>query len=40
MAGVKDIDIKWLVGYTVNKRITADLACKSLNIAIKNKRPS
>ena len=31
---------KELVGYAINKRMTADLVCKALNMAIKNKRPS
>ena len=29
-----------MVGYAINKRMTADLVCKALNMAIKNKRPS
>ena len=28
------------VGYAINKRMTADLVCHALNMAIKNKRPS
>ena len=31
---------KELVGYAINKRMTADLVCSALNMAIKNKRPS
>ncbi len=40
LAGVKDLYTKELVGYAINKRMTADLVCKALNMAIKNKRPS
>ncbi|WP_095532759.1 IS3 family transposase [Psychrobacter pasteurii] len=40
LAGVKDLYTKELVGYTINSRMTADLVCKALNMAIKNKRPS
>ncbi len=40
LAGVKDFYTKELVSYAINKRITADLVCKALNMAIKNKRPS
>ncbi len=40
LAGVKDLYTKDLVGYAINKRMTADLVCRVLNIAIKNKRPS
>ncbi len=40
LAGVKDLYTKELVGYAINKRMTADLVCKALNMAIKNKQPS
>lgn len=40
LAGVKDLYTKELVGYAINKRITADLVCRALNMAIKNKRLS
>ena len=40
LAGVKDLYTKELVGYAINKRMTADLVCKALNMAIKNKRPT
>ncbi|WP_413520386.1 IS3 family transposase [Psychrobacter glacincola] len=40
LAGVKDLYTKELVGYAINKRMTADLVCKALNMAIKNKRPN
>ncbi len=40
LAGVKDLYSKELVCYTINKRMTADLVCRALNMAIKNKRPS
>ena len=40
LAGVKDLYTKELVGYAINKRMTADLVCSALNMAIKNKRPS
>ena len=37
LAGVKDLYTKELVGYAINKRMTADLVCGALNIAIKNR---
>ena len=40
LAGVKDLYTKELVGYAINKRMTADLVCRALNMAIKNNRPS
>ena len=40
LAGVKDLYTKELVGYAINNRMTADLVCRALNMAIKNKRPS
>jgi len=40
LAGVKDLYTKELVGYAINKRMTADLVCKALDMAIKNKRPA
>ena len=40
LAGVKDLYTKELVGYAINKRMTADLVCRAFNMAIKNKRPS
>ena len=40
LAGVKDLYTKELVGYAINKRMPADLVCRALNMAIKNKRPS
>lgn len=40
LAGVKDLCTKELVGYAINKRMTADLVCRALNMAIKNKRPA
>jgi transposase InsO family protein len=40
LAGAKDLYTKELVGYEINKRMTVDLVCKALNMAIKNKRPS
>ena len=40
LAGVKDLYTKELVGYAINKRMTADLVCRALNMAIKNKRPT
>ena len=39
LAGVKDLYTKELIGYAINKRVTADLFCNALNMAIKNKRP-
>ena len=40
LAGVKDLYTKELVGYATSERMTADLVCSALNMAIKNKRPS
>ncbi|MDA5134645.1 IS3 family transposase [Psychrobacter sp. ANT_H3] len=40
LTGVKDLYTKELIGYAINKRMTADLVCRALNMAIKNKRPS
>ena len=40
LAGVKVLYNKELVGYAISKRMTADLVCRALNMAIKNKRPS
>jgi len=40
LARVKDLYTKELDGYAINKRMTADLVCRALNIAIKNKRRS
>ena len=40
LVGVKDIYTKELVGYAINKRMTADLVYRALNMAIKNKRLS
>ncbi|WP_457858035.1 IS3 family transposase [Psychrobacter pulmonis] len=40
LAGIKDLYTKELVGYAINKRMTADLFCKALSMAIKNKRPN
>ena len=40
LAGVKDLYTKELVGYAINKRMTADLVCRALNMAVKNKSPS
>lgn len=37
---VKVIHTKKLVGYTINKRMTADLVGKALNMAVKNRGPS
>ena len=39
LACVKDLHTKELVGYAINKRMTADLVCRALNMATKNKRP-
>ena len=40
LAGVKDLYTGELVGYAINKRMTADLVYRALSMAIKNKRPS
>ncbi len=40
LAGVKDLYTKELVGYAIDKRMTAHLVMCALNMAIKNKRPS
>ena len=37
LACVKDICTKELVGYAINKHMTADLVCHALKMAIKNK---
>jgi transposase InsO family protein len=34
LAGVKDLYTKEVVGYAINKRMTADLVCRALNMAI------
>lgn len=39
LAGVKDLYTKEVVGYALDKRMTADLVCKALSMAIKNKKP-
>lgn len=39
LAGVKDLYTKELVGYAINKRMTADMVFRALNMAIKNKQP-
>jgi putative transposase len=36
LARVKDLYTKELIGYTINKHLTANLVCHALNIAIKN----
>ena len=40
LAAVKDLCSKEIVGYALNKRMTADLVCQALNNAIKYKRPA
>ena len=40
LAGAKDLYTKELVGYAISKRMIADLVCRALNMAIKNKGPS
>ena len=40
LACVKDLYTKELVGYAIGKRMTADLVCHALNMAIKNRKPS
>lgn len=40
LAGIKDLYTKEIVGYAIDKRMTADLVCNALKMAIKNKRPS
>ena len=40
LAAVKDLYSKEIVGYALNKRMTADLVCQALNNAIKYKRPA
>ena len=40
LAGVKNLYTKELIGYAINKCMTADLVCKAFNMAIKNKGPS
>lgn len=40
LAGVKDLYTKEVVGYAINKCMTADLVCNALKMVTKNKRPS
>lgn len=40
LAGVKDLYIKELFDYAINKSMAADLVCRALYMVIKNKRPS
>ena len=40
LAGVKDLFTKELVGYAMGPRMTADLVCRALMAAVKNKRPA
>ena len=40
LAAVKDLYSKEIVGYALNKRMTADLVCQALTNAIKYKRPA
>lgn len=40
LAALKDLYSKEIVGYALNKRMTADLVCEALNNAIKYKRPA
>ena len=40
LAAVKDMSSKEIVGYALNKRMTADLVCQALSNAIKYKRPA
>ncbi|WP_156623493.1 IS3 family transposase [Faucicola atlantae] len=40
LAGDKDLYSKEIVGYAMNKRMTADLVCQALSNAIKYKRPA
>ncbi len=40
LASVKYLYTKELVGYASHKRMSADLVCRALNMAIKNKRPN
>ena len=40
LAAVKDLYSKEIVGYALNKRVTADLFCEALNKAIKYKHPA
>lgn len=39
LAGVKDIYTKELVGYAINKRMTANLICRALTLAIHSRMP-
>lgn len=40
LAAVKDLYSKEIVGYALDKRMTADLVCQALSNAIKYKRPA
>ena len=35
LVGIKNLYTKELVGYTINKRMTADLICGALNMPVK-----
>lgn len=40
LAGVKDLCTKEVVGYALGKRMTADLVCRALTMAITNQQPN
>lgn len=40
VAGVKDLYTKEVVGYAMNKRMTVNLVCQALTMAVSNKRPN
>lgn len=40
LAAVKDLCTKQIVGYSIDKRMTANLVCDALKMAIKNKHPN
>lgn len=40
LAALKDLYTKQVVGYSLNERMTAQLVCDALNMAIRNQKPS
>ena len=40
VAGIKDLFTHEIVGYAIDKTMTAQLVCDALNMAIRNQKPS
>ncbi len=40
LAAVKDLYTKQVVGYSLNERMTTQLVCNALNMAIHNQKPT